>query len=201
MPLATRSTTSRDEAGGPAVGFVLACLAVPAGYAAAGYYFATCGLMDWPPAKTTEFSALCGVPLFLGGLMQWWDVWVRPAPKLGANWTPITPSRHVAHLFAFHATVLLVAAYLIVASDPSSPLNLARTWQAIRANFEPAFFEQMRQEELRRQLAFPQNKPEVHEMPRCFNYPFGYLLMLAGLIGTLRMPRRAGFTSGQSIQN
>src|SRR4051812_10355255 len=125
MPLAFNSSTPRNEAGGPIVGFVLACLLVPAAYATAGHFFASRGIASWPADRATWFAALCGIPLLLSGLVQWWDVWIRPAPKLGANWSPLSPGQYLGYLFAYNGIVLLVSAFLIVGSDPSSPLNPA----------------------------------------------------------------------------
>lgn len=151
MPLAFTSSTPRSEAGGPIVGFALACLAVPASYATAGHYFAACGLAYWPAGRPMEFAVLCGLPLLLSGLMQWWDVWIRPAPKLGANWSPLSPGQYVGYLFAYHGIVLLVSAYLVVESGRSPSLSTAPLIAVFSTPSSPeSDFEAYQREELRR---------------------------------------------------
>lgn len=125
MSLAFNNPSHSNEAGGPVVGFVLTCLAVPAAYAAVGHLLVTHGLSYFRADRSMIFAALCGTPLLLGGLLQWWDVWIRPAPKLGANWSPLRPGQYVGYLFVYHGIVLLVAAYLILEPRPTSPINPA----------------------------------------------------------------------------
>lgn len=130
MSLAFNSSSHSNEAGGPVVGFALTCLAVPAAYAAVGHLLVTHGLSYFRADRSMVFAALCGTPLLLGGLLQWWDVWIRPAPKLGANWSPLRPGQYVGHLFVYHGIVLLVAAYLILEPRPTSPLSLTTSRDA-----------------------------------------------------------------------
>lgn len=137
MSLAFNSSSHSNEAGGPVVGFALTCLAVPAAYAAVGHLLVTHGLSYFRADRSMVFAALCGTPLLLGGLLQWWDVWVRPAPKLGANWSPLRPSQYVGYLFVYHGIVLLVAAYLILEPRPTSPIHPAPSLHASSAPAAP----------------------------------------------------------------
>jgi len=93
------------------VGFLVTCCFVPALYAGCMYYIA----MHTNLAMKLAF--LIALPVALACVVQWWDVWVKPLPKLGAFWAPISPSNFLADLLLVHGGVAIVSVILQLAIE------------------------------------------------------------------------------------
>lgn len=216
MSLRVYTPPPRNNTSGALLGFAITCLAVPAAYAAAGYLLAGRGRVFWPPDRALEFAALCGSPLLLGGLTQWWDVWVRPAPKIGANWSPESPGHFLGSLFVYHAVAMAVAAFLLTSERPKPEVRGSlseafRINRAIRAAVispgeVPLADEEIASLESRRDELYRAAVNGEVKDPNFAREKFGPSLfdLLVGVvivIPSLTVPRRAGFTSGQPIQH
>jgi len=90
------------------LGLLLTCVVVPGFYAGGMYYLATHHVYEPKRADDAfRLAVLIAVPLVVSGAVKWWDVWVNRAPKLGAYWTPVSPSAYAVRLFRGHGIIAL----------------------------------------------------------------------------------------------
>jgi hypothetical protein len=92
------------------IGLAVTCGLVPAVYAGAMYILASnWGFGSVPPSKAPHLAALAALPLLVSGVVRWWDVWVKPLPKMGAAYDPELPRDYLAGVFEGHGLVLAIA--------------------------------------------------------------------------------------------
>jgi gas vesicle protein len=93
-----------------ALGLAVTCGLVPAVYAGAMYVVVSnWGFGSVPPGKAPHLAALVALPLLVSGAVRWWDVWVKPLPKMGAAYDPDPPRDYLAGVFKGHGLVLAIA--------------------------------------------------------------------------------------------
>lgn len=92
------------------VGLAVTCGLVPAVYAGAMYVLVSnWGFGSVPTSKALHVAALAALPLLVSGVVRWWDVWVKPLPKMGAAYDPESPRDYLAGVFKGHGLVLAIA--------------------------------------------------------------------------------------------
>jgi hypothetical protein len=100
------------------VGFLVTCCLVPALYAGCTYYIAT-NRVSWGAThdRATKLAFLIALPVALSCVVQWWDVWFKPLPKLGAFWAPMPPSKYLTEVLLVHGGVVIVSIVLQLATE------------------------------------------------------------------------------------
>ncbi|CAN5280784.1 hypothetical protein BH11PLA2_BH11PLA2_31270 [soil metagenome] len=79
--------------------------------------------------KAIAATIAVAFPLIVTGIIKWWDLWVKPSPKLGAPWLPMRPRQFVVKVLFNHGTVLLLIAlaasvtYMNRLDSPSDAIN------------------------------------------------------------------------------
>lgn len=200
-------------------GLLLTCVVVPGFYAGGMYYLATHHVFE--PRGTVEalrLAVLIAVPLVVSGAVKWWDVWVKPAPKLGGYWTPVQPSAYAVRLFRGHGIIALICVILQLyveqqeITDPVSRLEVSKTRDELdqleRRILHLEYFEhtdearseafklKMHSDLLRERLAV------TGQMERTVwgqSYQPTTILMLCAAGTSLYVPRRYGRKDGQPI--
>src|SRR4051812_37779410 len=91
------------------LGFILTCVFVPGLYASGAYYLASHhAIGELPRVYAPRVAFLIALPLLVSGLVNWWDAWEKPAPKLGAYWSPIPPTEYAVGVFRGHSIVAVI---------------------------------------------------------------------------------------------
>ena len=93
------------------IGFVYTVLVLPAAYAAVAYIGTRVGL--WSRAggeQAPTVSLLVWLVLAVPGIGKWWDVWVRPGPKMGVPWETPPPGEYVVRSATGNGIALVVLA-------------------------------------------------------------------------------------------
>ncbi len=100
-------------------GFLFTVVFVPGVYAGLAYYAAENGAAwEFTPDKSLAFAALVAAPLATAGVVKWWDIWKRPAPRLGAPWSAATPGEFAGRVCTVHGLLVLgIVAILMMSGD------------------------------------------------------------------------------------
>jgi hypothetical protein len=91
------------------LGFIFVCVAIPGLYAGILYWSLSSYPIDPRYASHARRAALLiAIPLIVSGAVKWWDVWVKPAPKVGAGWMAIPPTTYVGQVLGGHGVVAVI---------------------------------------------------------------------------------------------
>lgn len=116
-------------------GLLLMSVVVPAAYAGAFYLLAThSDGVEFANLHVERLAALVAAPLVLSGLVRWWDVWVKPGPKMSLGYPTMKPGKFTVRVLRGHGLFFLILAVLFLsvgsirqrAEKPIDPAELAK---------------------------------------------------------------------------
>lgn len=136
-------------------GLLLMSVVVPAAYAGAFYFLAThSDGVEFDNLHVERLAALVAVPLALSGLVRWWDVWVKPGPKMSLGYPTMTPTKFTLRVLRGHGLFFLILAVLFFA--------VGSLRQRAEKPIDPAELAKLEDE-------FAQNEKQLEEMNKTYN--------------------------------
>lgn len=187
-------------------GFLLTCVLLPGLYAGLAYYLCESGQVFWPPYRSHWFALLVGIPVFVGGIAKWFDVWGHDHGMASRFTRRTDPKRFVGILLVANGVVFAV-------------LGLMCIGQGLDAEKHEKFVESFRNRDTIRRAAFEEQSErtaaDIERLqlansgiywglgytsgPNFFNNWAGVAVVLAAVLWGGYTPGRRGFDSGQSI--
>lgn len=77
------------------LGLIITCVLVPAVYAGLAYWYVAEYGQNSAKERPLATAILIAFPLVVSGVPKWWDVWVKPSPKLGSPGKQYPPSQFI----------------------------------------------------------------------------------------------------------